>query len=58
MLNYWMDHPAAQCMSFILRPALFALLVEELLVEWSVKTVMSNTVSSMNVLMYLAYCSR
>ena len=58
MLNYWMDHPAAHCMSFILRPALFALLVEELLVEWSVKTVMSNTVSSMNVLMYLAYCSR
>ena len=49
-----LDHPAAFCMSFILKPALFALLVEELLVEWVVKTVMSIPASSMNALMYLA----
>ena len=41
-------------MSFILRPALFALLVEKLLVEWAVKTVMSIPASSMNVFIYLA----
>ena len=41
-------------MSFILWPASFASLVEELLVKWAVKAVMSIPVSSMNVLMYLA----
>ena len=41
-------------MSFIERPALSALLVEEVLVEWAVNTVMSIPASSMNVLIYLA----
>ena len=49
-----LDHPAAFCMSFILRPALFALLVEELLIEWAVNTIMSIPASFMNFLIYLA----
>ena len=49
-----LDHPAAFCMSFAMRPALFTLLVEEHLVEWAVNTVMSIPVSFMNVLIYLA----
>ena len=44
-------------MSFILKPALFALLVEELLVEWAVNTVMSIPASSMNVLIYLVFAA-
>ena len=41
-------------MSFIQRPALFALLVEEVLVEWAVNTVMPIPANSMNLLIYLA----
>ena len=43
----------AFCMSFIMRPALFALLIEELLIEWGVNNVMSTCARFTNVLIYL-----
>ena len=52
-----LDHPAAFCISFILRPALFTLIVEEILVEWAGDTVMSILASSMNILIYLAFAA-
>ena len=51
----WTTRPlSAFCVSFILRAALFVLLVEELSVEWVVNTVMSIPAGSMNILIYLA----
>ena len=49
-----MDNPVAFSRSFILRPALFASLIEEHLVERAVNTVMSIPASSMTGLICLA----